>query len=495
MATSLSSLKKLAGDSLIYGISGVITRFLSVFLVPLYTRYFTPAEYGVVGLTVNLFALLMIVVILGLDNSVARWYYDTDNNGDRRTSLNTFLWTCFAFALIVSVMVFLLSDWLAILVLGNRENAFILRVAAINLPLSIFAAFTWNLLRMQRRPVATTVFTLATGLLTIGLNLLFVVKMRVGIASIFYAQLITSAVAVAWTFFLFKDEIQFPAIDVRRLREMIGFSLPLIPGSIAFWIVSLSGGYFVRAWRDASEVGLYQIGATVAAGMALVTGAFQMAWGPFAFSIHKESHAKKVYAQTMLGYLALTCSLALLLALFAREILLVFTTEAYASSDLVAGFLAYNYVLIGLTYVASIGAGIAKNNNTIGVSMIVSALVLVGSSTLLVPYFGKEGAAVATLISQSLVPIAVFWHAQRLFPIPYSFGKAFFIFALSFVSAFGTHYFLIWPDAPLFQNVALKLVAFTIYCVVIALIFRKELVRIKEPLLSLLRGRTGAIIK
>ena len=96
--SALAALRKLAGDSLIYGISGTISRFLSVFLVPIYTRLFSPAEYGVISLTTSFFALMNILILFGLDNSVARWYYDTEDKSDRAKSLNTFLWTCFTVA-------------------------------------------------------------------------------------------------------------------------------------------------------------------------------------------------------------------------------------------------------------------------------------------------------------------------------------------------------------------------------------------------------------
>jgi O-antigen/teichoic acid export membrane protein len=493
--SALAALRKLASDSLIYGISGTISRFLSVFLVPIYTRLFSPAEYGVISLTTSFFALMNILILFGLDNSVARWYYDTDDKSDQAESLNTFLWTCFTAAALFGVIIFLFSGRIAAGVFGTSDAAIVLKISSLNLPLTVFTAFTWNLLRMQRRPLLTAIFTLTTSLMTIGLNFLFILGLRTGISGIFLALLITSIVSTIWTLILFSGTITWPRINWRRLGEMLHFSLPLVPGSIAFWVVNLSGAYFVRASRDMHDVGLYQIGATVASGMALLTGAFQMAWGPFAFSIHKEPHANRVYSQTLIAYLAITGVAAMTLALFSREILLIFTTREYAASFWVTAILAYNFVLVGLSYIASIGPGIAKNNYGFGVSMVVSAGLLVGLSLLLVPIYGKEGAAIATFVAQLIVPIAVFWHGHKLYPIPYQFGRSAFIFAVGAAISFISLYLYMTAELTLPISIALKLLTIAAYVVIVAVTFSTEVGTLRGVLFSLLRRRQDAIIK
>lgn len=77
-------------------------------------------------------------------------------------------------------------------------------------------------------------------------------------------------------------------MSLQRLKEMLKFSLPLFPASIAYWTINLSGLFFLNKYCDKSEVGLYQIGTSFASAVALITGAFQSAWGPFAYSIYKK---------------------------------------------------------------------------------------------------------------------------------------------------------------------------------------------------------------
>lgn len=489
----LASLKQLGTESLIYGVSGIVTRFLSVFLIPLYARVFDAGEVGLVSVVTNLLGLLTIITVLGLDSSAGRWYYDTEDESERRTTLSTFLWTYFALSGIAGLAVFILRNEIARW-LGQPDSAALLSIGAILLPITVFTAFSWNLLRLQRRPVATVVFTATTGFTTLFLNYLFIVVFVTGPKGVFLAQLGASLVGAVGAAFLFRGTFAPAAASLGRLKEMLRFSLPLIPGALAFWIVNLSGAYFILASFDVAEVGMYQMGAAVASGMTLITGAFQMAWGPFAFSIHKQPEADGLYARTLLLYLGVTCSLGLALSLFSREILWVFTTEKYIGSFWVTILLTYNFIIVGLGYIASIGTGIAKNNYAFGISMVVSALLLILLSLILVPSVGKEGAAMATFGAQLIVPIAVFWHAQRLHVIPYEFGKAAMIFLTSFLAAILSLWTVDrWPlfSAP---DVIVRAFILIAYTAGIAFFFRDEVRVFGKRVFVLLRPRSNAII-
>ena len=475
--SSVSLLKKLGSESLVYGASGMITRFISVFLTPIYTGIFAPSDYGTASLVLTLFGLLSIIVILSLDNSVARWYYDNEDDADRKITLNTFLWSCCGAAILVSAIIWVFRTSIAVTIFQQPETADLLALMAVNLPLSVFSVYTVNLLRIQRRPVATTIFTLTTSLLSICLNVLFIVILRIGLSGIFYAQLGVSLVAVVWTFVLFRDSISLRAFDGTRWKKMFLFSMPLIPGTLAYWVLNLSGAYFIQLANDTAEVGLYQIALNVASIMTLFSGAFQMAWGPFAYSIHKQPEAKATYAQSLLVYLAITSLMSLGVMLFAPEVLIVLTNPRYYDAAFVAGLLAFNHVIIGVSAIASIGPGIAQNNKAYGIAMAASAILLIILNLVLVPRFGKEGAAVSILLSQCVIPLAVFSHGQRLYRIPYKFGKAIAIAGLSFVLGATTALSLSSNVDSLTSGILIKGVIVLVYMCILVLLLRKEINR------------------
>lgn len=432
-------LRQLASESLVYGLSGMIVRFLAIFLVPLYTRIFTPEDYGVLSLVTTTMAVVNIFVVLALDNSAHRWYWETEDEGDRKRTLASWAWCQLGTAMGVALVMAGLSGWLARTVVGRDDAAPYFVLAALSLPLSALGTVVVNWLRMQRRPWATMSYTLATSLANILLTVLLVVGLGWGLGGIFAAQVMAAALGTAAAVWMLRSWVSPRHVRWERLREMLRFAVPLIPAALAFWVVNLSDRYFVQYYASTTEVGLYAVGSALAAVVAMITNAFQQAWGPFALSIHKQDDAKQVYAHVLTIYMWLTCLASAALTILAPEALQLLATESYVGAADVVAFLTLSYVMIGLGYIASVGTAIVKTNAPTGVAVTVAAALNIALNIVLVPSLGKTGAAVATLISQSVVPVYIFFRAQQLYPIPYRFGPPLGILVLTVaVMALGT---------------------------------------------------------
>jgi O-antigen/teichoic acid export membrane protein len=418
----LARLRALASESVVYGLSGIISRFLTIFLVPIYTRLFTPEDYGVLSLVGSTLAIVSILVVLGLDNSAHRWFWDTEDEADRRRTIASWAWCQLAVATVVGAGVFVAAEALGRSIVGRADAALYFRLVGASLPLTVLGTVASNWLRMQRRPWATTGFALGTSVLTIVVTLALVVWARWGLTGVYAAQLVAYAAASVAAAFLLRSWLDPRRIDLARLRGMLRFALPLIPAGIAYWVVGFADRFFVQVYSTTAEVGLYSIGSALASGVALVTGAFQQAWGPFAFSIHKADDARATYANVFLAYLWGASLLSVGLSLFAPEIIHLLATDRYARASTVVGVLAMSYVMIGLTYIAATGPSIVKRTGPTGIALTAAAVLNLAFNFLLVPRFGMLGSAVATLIAQTVTPAYLFYRSQALYPIPYRFG-------------------------------------------------------------------------
>jgi O-antigen/teichoic acid export membrane protein len=435
MTSILKYFKQLTSESLVYGFSGIISGLLSFFLVPIYTRIFSPEDYGVMSLVTTTMALLAIFVVMALDNSAHRWYWDTEDVYDRKVTLASWTWCQISVSLAFAGLVFFLSPWLGKALVGREDAALYFRLAAMALPLGVLNMVILNWFRMQRRPWATLFFSLSTNLFNFLLTITLVVVFCWGLTGVYVAQLITVAIGTAMAAILLGDWIALQRFHWNRLTVMLKYALPMIPAGLAYFIVNLSSRYFIRGFLSTSEVGVYQVGSTVASIVALITGAFQFAWGPFAMSIHKEPDSKKVYAEVLLAYLWITCLISAVISLFSTEILSFFTTGTYLGASGIVSILSFNYVVIGLGYIATIGPTIMKTTKPYGIAMVIAGCLTIALNLILVPRFGKEGSAIATLIAQSIVPVYVFYYSQKLYPIPYRFGAALGIFIFAFILA------------------------------------------------------------
>src|SRR6186713_2808853 len=117
----LARLRVLASDSLIYGIAGILTRFMSVWLVPIYTRLFSPEDYGVLSLVGSTFSVVAVFAVLALDNSAARWYWDTEDDSDRKRTIVSAALCQLASATVLGLALFAVSDVLALHVVRRAD--------------------------------------------------------------------------------------------------------------------------------------------------------------------------------------------------------------------------------------------------------------------------------------------------------------------------------------------------------------------------------------
>jgi O-antigen/teichoic acid export membrane protein len=327
-------------------------------------------------------------------------------------------------ATIFAGIILVFSNMMGRLIVKTPNAGLYFRIAAMTMPLGVLNLVVSGWLRMQRRPWAQAIFTFGTTLINIFLTIWLVIFLHQGIKGVFVSQMITAGVGTLAAASMMKDWVNPGHVRLERLREMLLFALPLVPGSVALWIVTLSDRYFVDFYTSVSEVGLYSVGSSLAAILALATGAFQTAWAPFAYSIHKAPEAKKVYANVFLAYMWLTCAMSAGLGMLAPEAIRLVATQKYLGASSVVGLLALSYVMMGAIYIAGLGPGIMKDSRPMGVTAVVGAILNVACNVLLVPSMGKEGSAIATLISQAAVVTYLFYRSQKLFPIPYRFGPA-----------------------------------------------------------------------
>ena len=422
-------LKSLFSDSIIYGISGVLSRFIGIFLTPLYTRVYLPSDYGIMGMLNNGYALVTIILVFALDNSTARWFYDTDNTLERKRTINTWLWFYLVFSMIACVVFYLTAPGLSSLMFNDvNDGVTYIRLLGLALPMMVWMAVANNVLRFERKAVPAVILSLTYSLVLIAFSVLFVLYMKLGLLGAYYAQIVASFCSMILSLALIKNWIgSVTLFDWSRLVAMIKYSLPFVPASIAYWLVNLSGIFFVNAYLSESEAGLYQIGTSIAAVVGLITIAFQQAWSPFAFSIINQNDAKEIYAKVFYLYVLLVGTFCMLISLFAPEALIILTTPKYYGAGWVASILAFSYLAIGLTSIADIGTAIAKKTAPLGFISVISVIVLVLLNFQLIPALGKEGAALAICISQFIVPIYMFYRSNKVYPIPYKFKVAILI--------------------------------------------------------------------
>jgi O-antigen/teichoic acid export membrane protein len=429
----MSRVKALLKDSMAYGVASILSRFIGFLLMPLYTRILTPEDYGVLNIINITITLVTLFSVLGLDGATHIFYWDNTEEEKRKSVFSSWYWSQLSISLVIAAALFAFSVRLSLLLFKSAEHANMFRLASLILITGILPSVVINWFRIRRLPWTTTWFSLAMALITIGLNVWFIAGLRWGVKGFILAQIISGSVMSVVAMYFMRGWLSPLKLNYGLLKQMLKYSLPLIPAALAYWCLNFAGSYFLQVQRGEGEVGLYQTGSTIASIMMLIISSFTSAWGPYAMSVKNEDGANRFYAQVLILYVSGAGVFAAGIGIFAHEILYFLTTPSYWTAHNVAAILAFNSVLTGLNFIAALGLNFVKNMKPYSLAIITGAVVNLCLFYISIEMFGKEGCALAILLTNIGVTFWIFRSAQKAYYIPYNFTKAITIF-LSCVS-------------------------------------------------------------
>lgn len=421
-------IKQLGGETLVYGLSNAITKFFALLLLPIYARVFTTSEYGVIATFTSFIGGVFILVVLGLDMATARWYYINGDDAYKKNIISSWHWFQSIWGLLIAALILILKQPILRLLAIPPSYSYLIVFVVGLLLLQTYSKVTINTLRLLRRPWTTLAFSaISMALLLIGV-IFFIIVLKRGIKGFYIAQIIMAGISGIVGISIIRRWIAPQYFDIKKLREMIRFGLPVVPVGLFQWIIMSSDRILLANMADTSEVGIYAVAYSLISPLGLLTAAFTMAYGPFSMSLINQPNSRAVYAKVLTLYAVGGCFICTVLSLFAKDIINLITTPKYNSAAGIIPFLAFSGLIYGAVYIAITGLSIAKKTYLITLGTFFGAALNIGLNLLLIPTMKKEGAALSFLISTFVSLVMVFYLSQKKYFIPYQFGMALLFF-------------------------------------------------------------------
>jgi len=415
-------LKRLGKHSAIYGLGGLVSRILAVLLLPLYTRFLTPADYGEVETLVAATTVLTIILRFGISSAFFRFYFDSPDPARRRTVLRTSFWFTMTMATAGLVVGVAFAPEISQILFSSTSQANLVRAAFVGLWAQMNYEQLTSLFRVEERSVAFVCASLANVFITVGATLVLVVSLDKGPLGVIVGNFLGTLVVYVALLGYRREQLGLE-LDRHLLRAMNKFGMPLVPSALFIWVTNFADRFILVKLVDTTEVGLYSVGVRIASAMVLLLTAFRTAWPAFAFSIEEDEEAKGTYAY-VLTYLIVICSwIAAALALLAPWIVEWLAQPAFASASRVVGPLSFAAVAFAGYMVISIGIGRARRTQFNWVITGIAGAVNVGLCFALIPSYGMMGAAVATVVSYVIMFLGMAWWSQQIFPVPYQWRR------------------------------------------------------------------------
>ncbi len=446
----MNPLKKLAGQTVIYGLSSVVGRLLNYLLVPLYTRYFLPSEYGVVTELYAYVAFLVVILTYGIETAFFRYSQKVPNKKSvYSTALISLLITSCIFVSIIYFNASPISNWLQ-----YPEFPEYIRWFAIIIGLDAVSAISFAKLREQNKASRFALLRLLNIFINIGLNLFFIIycpyalekglssvqfvnsvySSDIGVGYIFIANLIASVV----TFLMLLPEMikSVWIFDKSLWKQMMIYGLPLLIAGLAGMTNETIDRILLKHLlpsnvNSSSELGLYGAFYKLSILMILFIQTFRFAAEPFFFAQEKEKNARKVYADVMKYFVIITSFIFLSVSLF-YDFIILFLGENYHDPrgfKVVSILLAAN-LFLGIYYNLSIWYKLSEKTKYGAYLSMFGAVITLCLNFILIPKIGFVGSAWATLICYVSMTVVSYYLGRKHYKIPYPLKRISFYLGL-----------------------------------------------------------------
>ncbi|HWE34297.1 MAG TPA: lipopolysaccharide biosynthesis protein [Solirubrobacteraceae bacterium] len=380
-----------------YQVADVVSKFIAVLLLPLYTRYLASNAYGAVELLANGVILISIVARLGIIEAFLRFYY-SDEDPERRDALarRAVLFLLVTTTVAAAALAAAASP-LSHVILGHQirhpAQAFLIAVLGVwsftNLELA------YGLLRVDERRRTYMVASLANIALTIAASVVLVVGVKLGARGLLLGNYGASTVVLLGLWWTMRGRLLRPRASGERLRLLLRFGLPTVAAEASVYLLSIVDRYYLYHQRSAGVAGLYSIAVKFAGVIAFIVRAFMYAWPPLAYSVTDDDEAARLYGLVTTYYVLISGWVVALLTLESRWLLRLLTTHGYFGAYRAVPWVSLGWAMYGLWVVLLVIAGraqVTKRNFPAALAGLIANVVLL---VLLVPDYGIAGAGVA----------------------------------------------------------------------------------------------------
>lgn len=459
----MKKLKELLSDTLVYGISSVLARFIGYLLVPLHTSEFVTSQYGIVSLVYAGLAFLNVVFTFGMESAYLRYAKDRNEAKNVFKTLQLGLGTLSTLLVLLLVLIApLVMPTMNLEATGN-ENLYWMMLGILWFDTMVLIPFAE--LRLVRRQWLFAICKTANIIVNVGLQFYLILWLEWGIEAVFFASLIASALTVL-VLWIVTANMFSGSWDTPILRKALHFGLPFIPAGLGFVINEALDRFFLGNYLSQSTinelyaadmtpddiVGIYSACYKVSVFMLLLVQMFRMAWQPFFLRESDDPEAPKTYRDVFRYFNVVAGVCFLVVALFVQQIVQIkvplldayLVGQEYWAGLNIVPLLLGAYWFHGWYMNFSAGIFINEKTKVLPVITLIGAAITIVANLVMIPYFGMLGSAGATLISYATMALLLYYQSIKTYHVDYQLIRAFGMMLLAVLCLLLQPYVGVW---------------------------------------------------
>ena len=412
-------LRRLATTGAAYTAANVLSKLIAVALLPLYTRYLTPADYGAAEVLFAAVVAASIVIRLGVIEALLRFYYKAGENPAAvvATSFAAIFWLATLAALVALPFAGPISE--AVL---DEPAPDLARIAIGGLWVLTLNEFLLTLFRLEERARAFFLVTIVNVLAAIALTVVLVVGRDEGARGLLLGSYVSGAAVVLALIYVQRRRLSL-WFDRVLLMRILRFGLPTMPAELSLYALNFVDRIIIIRTVGLAEAGLYSLAVKFAQGVNVLVRGFQLAWPPLAYSIRDDDEARRAYAAVVTWFLAGCAFVVIGMWLFSRWIVRALAAPEFFDSYEAIGLISTAVTLYALYMVLLVILGRTGRTEFNFPATAAALAVNVALNLILVPSLEIVGAGLALVVSYLVVLALMYRFTQRLFPVPYEWGR------------------------------------------------------------------------
>ncbi len=483
--------KRLAGQTALYGLGTIVPRFLNyVVLTPFYTNIFTVEQYGIVT---NLYAYVVFLLILLTYGLETGYFKFTKSENDPGRVYSTIMASLFTTSVMFIAVVLIFNPSIArILEYPNREYLIVL--FSLVVAIDAFSAVPFAKLRYENKAKKFGYLKIFNVLVNLLFNFIFFILFpwllkkegfgfvaalydpSIGVGYVFLSNLMASFLTLV--LLLPEVNISVRLVDRALLKRVLKYSMPLLVVGLAGTINEVADKELIKQLVPDSEqpmrqLGIYGANYKLGMLMTIFIQMFRYAAEPFYFSKMKDYDAREVYARVM-KFFTIFGLLIFLGVLLYLDIFKWFIAQKHHVGLHIVPIILMANLFLGVNYNLSIWYKLSNLTRYGAVIALVGAGITLSMNFLLVPVYGYEGAAWATLICYFSMMVISYFMGRRHYRIPYPVGSIFVYIAIALGIFFATKY--IHYPGTFFKYLINSLFLFAF----IGVVFTREKIRLED---------------
>lgn len=451
-------------DSSFYLFATVISSAINVLLLPIYTRFLSPSDFGVIALFGTFGMITTGLVSLGIHKATYKYYFDFENDQDQLITIvsTNLIYLIFIF-FITGTIIYFNSTWLSIRLFDNQINNKLINLSFFSGCLTYFINFITLLLTAQKRSKEYAIVTISRVIINNTLSFYLIFVHSLTYMSKIYASIITQTLLLLILLFLMRNLIGFK-ISFIKLKKSLAFSYPNAPISIIGLVYKSFDKILLNKFVGLDSVGYYAIGSQLASTIKLLINSLTKSFNPFFFSLankggmaQKDSIVKRFYDVAFVIMFFGLCTIT-----FSEELINLFTTENFDSAMYVLPVYVFYHLfaVIGLISIPQIM--FAEKMLYLLPQAIISIIVNIILNIALIPSYGAVGAALATAIAQLGTCIVSYFLAQKAFYLPLKVSKTIKLYLVLLILSVAVYPIMI-SDMHMVYKMILKIGIISIY--------------------------------